>query len=95
MTERSDRVAFGMIAKVSERGQVVIPKPLRDRLGIQAGAALEFSEHNGRLIVQKAQPDEDVVGAVYGVLEIARGTDAAIAELRGRVSRPATARRRR
>jgi antitoxin PrlF len=33
-----------MKAVVAERGQVTIPKRLRDRLGIRPGTVLEFQE---------------------------------------------------
>jgi len=38
---------------VSEKGQVTIPKQLRDRLGIQPGEVLEFEEDGGRLIADR------------------------------------------
>ncbi len=59
-------------AVVSERGQVTIPKPLRDRLGIRPGEVLTFSEERGKLVARKAMP-ADPVGRVYGIL---RGGDA-------------------
>ena len=39
-----------MKAKVAERGQVTIPKALRERLGIVPGTVLDFIEEQGRLI---------------------------------------------
>ncbi len=38
---------------VSEKGQVVIPKPLRDKLGIEPGTVLDFTIRNGCLVVVK------------------------------------------
>lgn len=35
---------------VSEKGQVTIPKPIRDKLGLVPGTALDFQEDHGRLI---------------------------------------------
>ena len=43
-----------MKARVAERGQVTIPKRLRDRLGVKPGTVLEFSEEHGRLIAVKS-----------------------------------------
>ena len=40
--------------RVAERGQVTIPKRLRDRLGVKPGTVLEFSEERGRLIAVKS-----------------------------------------
>ena len=56
-----------MKAKVSEKGQVTIPKRLRERLGIQAGDVLEFSEEHGRLIGTKHMA-RSPVDSVYGIL---------------------------
>ena len=46
---------IGMKAVVSEKGQVTIPKQLRDRLGIKPGEVLEFNEDGGRLIETKGR----------------------------------------
>jgi AbrB family looped-hinge helix DNA binding protein len=67
---------------VSEKGQVTIPKQLRDRLGIRPGQALEFTEERGRLVATKAQA-EDPVTSVYGILRVDRSTDEIVADLRG------------
>jgi AbrB family looped-hinge helix DNA binding protein len=72
MTERS---------VVSEKGQVTIPKRLRNRLGIRPGQALEFTEEHGRLVATKAQVG-DPVASVYGILELDRSTDEIVADLR-------------
>ncbi len=71
-----------MKARVSEKGQVTIPKRLRDLLGIRAGETLEFEDEGGRLIATKTS-DRDPVDEVYGILELPHGTDALINELRG------------
>jgi AbrB family looped-hinge helix DNA binding protein len=41
-----------MKAKVAERGQVTIPKELRERLGIVPGTVLDFFEEQGLLIAR-------------------------------------------
>jgi antitoxin PrlF len=56
-----------MKAVVAERGQVRMPKALRDRLGVRPGTLLEFSEERGRLIVAKIPP-VDPVAQLYGCL---------------------------
>ncbi|MDQ6624276.1 MAG: AbrB/MazE/SpoVT family DNA-binding domain-containing protein [Verrucomicrobiota bacterium] len=42
-----------MTAIVSEKGQVTIPKQVREKLGLQPGAVLEFTANNGKLIGEK------------------------------------------
>ena len=45
---------------VSEKGQVTIPKPCRDKLGLDAGTVLDFEALDGKLIAIKQQT-EDVI----------------------------------
>lgn len=71
-----------MKAKVAERGQVTIPKPLRERLGIKPGTVLDFEESEGRLIAVKAA-SADPIDQVYGCLCLGRSTDEIMQELRG------------
>lgn len=73
----------GKKACVTERGQVTIPKQLRDRLGIKPGSVLEFSEERGRLIAIKAA-GIDSVAEVLGCLGKRLNTDVVMAQLRGR-----------
>ena len=72
-----------MKSRVSEKGQVTIPKALRDRLGIRAGEVLEFEEERGRLVATK-QTERDPVDAVFGILGTGQRSDDLIDELRGR-----------
>ncbi len=72
-----------MKATVAERGQVTIPKELRDKLGIQAGTVLTFSAENGKLIVKKLSAD-DPVTRTYGCLGRGLSSDHLIAQLRGK-----------
>jgi len=74
---------FSMNTIVSEKGQVTIPKPLRERLGIRPGQILDFNEEHGRLVVTKVTP-RDPVEALYGILKLERSTDDAITSIRGR-----------
>lgn len=71
-----------MKSVVSERGQVTIPKNLRDRLGIRAGTELDFQEERGRLVAHKVSP-EDPVDAAFGILELDGSVDDFIREIRG------------
>ena len=43
--------------RVTRRGQVTIPKALRERTGIDDGTEVEFLEENGRLIIVKSVTD--------------------------------------
>ncbi len=71
-----------MKAIVADRGQVTIPKALRDRLGIGARTVLDFREENGQLIAVKLL-EGDSVSRVMGCIKLERPTDEVIAEMRG------------
>jgi len=66
---------------VGERGQVTIPKPLRDRLGLRPGVEIEFEEEDGRLVGRKVVRDR--LDALVGIVRLPEGTDAVVDELRG------------
>jgi AbrB family looped-hinge helix DNA binding protein len=70
-----------MKAVVAERGQVTIPKRLRERLGFRPGTVLEFRKEDDKLIAEKAE----MTGALdrwYGSLGRKRRTDDIIRALR-------------
>jgi antitoxin PrlF len=71
-----------MKTTVSEKGQVTIPKRLRDRLGIRAGEVLNFEEDHGRLVATKLTA-RDPIDELFGVLKSGEGTDAMMRGLRG------------
>lgn len=72
-------------AVVSEKGQVTIPKRLRERLGLARGTVLEFRAERGRLIAEKAKVLEDPVLAVTGIIDLDTDVDAYLEDLRGPV----------
>lgn len=41
--------------RVTEKGQVTIPKPIRDRLGIGPGSEVEFVERDGEVVLAKRE----------------------------------------
>ena len=68
---------------VSEKGQITIPKTLRNQLGIRPRQVLEVKEDRGRLLVTKSDL-ADPVESVFGILDLGRSTDQLMASLRGR-----------
>ena len=71
-----------MKTTVSEKGQVTIPKRLRDRLGLRKGQVLEVEERKGTLVLVKRN-SYDAVDELYGILKLGRRTDEIMDELRG------------
>lgn len=72
-----------MTGKVSAKGQVTIPKRIRERLGIRTGEVLEFDEHPGGAVVARKLTTRSPVDELYGVLRVPGGTDEQIDRLRG------------
>jgi len=67
---------------VSEKGQVTIPKRLRERLGIRAGEVLDFEEDHGRLVATQLKA-RDAVDELFGILNGKDKTDTIMRRLRG------------
>ena len=47
-----------MKAKLTSKGQVTVPKPCRDKLGLKTGTVLDFEAVDGVLIARKVQPED-------------------------------------
>jgi AbrB family looped-hinge helix DNA binding protein len=77
-----------MKAIVSEKGQVTIPKPVRDRLGLRPGQVLEFEARNGLLIARKSAGGRRLVDSVFGILGSGVDVDAEINRMRGKPWNP-------
>src|SRR5947207_778750 len=78
-----DAVVKMVEARGAERGQIVIPKAIRDRLGIRPGTVLQFRAERGRLIATKADA-QDPFEKWYGCLGKNFDVDAYIERIRGR-----------
>jgi antitoxin PrlF len=46
-------------ATMTSKGQITVPKEVRDRLGIQQGDKIEFVVEDGKTVVRRAQPAEN------------------------------------
>ena len=75
--------------RISERGQITIPKPLRDRYGMNHNVEVDITPTEQGLLIRKRAVAEHPVERVYGVL--GRGTlgegvgvDDYVNEVRGR-----------
>jgi antitoxin PrlF len=47
-----------MKTRVSERGQITLPKAIRTKLGIRPGTIIEFELTNGKIIGTKQEPKD-------------------------------------
>ncbi len=73
-----------MEATVAQRGQVVIPKAIRDQLGLVPGTQLSFTVEGGKLIVRKKV--DDAFSRARGMFRLPHGETAEdlLRDLRGR-----------
>ena len=71
-----------MKTRVTERGQITIPKAVRERLGIRPGQELEVREQDGAIVAYKAATT-DPLAAVTGIIKMDKTTDELIGETRG------------
>jgi AbrB family looped-hinge helix DNA binding protein len=73
-----------MKSHISERGQITIPKSLRDRYGLRQGVEVEFVPEDGGIRLHKVRGTDHPVDRVLGVLGTGGSTDDYIEEIRGR-----------
>ncbi len=74
-----------MEATVAERGQITLPKAVRDALGLTKGTKLKVELDGGRIVLRKDVGD--AVSKLRGRFKLAEGfksTDEAMRAIRGR-----------
>ena len=70
--------------KVSERGQITIPKAIRDRLGFHPNTEVELEVTEKGVLIRKRSQGQHPVDEVLGVLGRPSDTELYIEEVRGR-----------
>ena len=73
-----------MVSTVAERGQITLPKAVRDALGLTKGTLLKVELEGGRIILRKNV--DDAISRARGRFRLPEGvsTDDVMRELRGR-----------
>jgi AbrB family looped-hinge helix DNA binding protein len=70
--------------KIGERGQVTIPKDVRERYGLLPNIEVEFVPEESGVLLRKRARRASPVEKVYGILKRKSKTDDIIEALRGR-----------
>ena len=73
--------------KITTKGQVTIPKVIRERYGLRPGSEVRFVEEDRRVVLKKAQ-GEDVWERYRGFLKLKMRTNEIFRLLRGRDLQP-------
>jgi len=68
--------------KITKKGQVTIPKKIREAMGVKPGSEVNFQISDGECVLKKVARD-DSFGKWAGYLKIKKTTDKIIQELRG------------
>ncbi len=70
--------------RISERGQITIPKRLRERFGMSHNVEVEITPTREGLLIQKQTTAEHPVERVYAILGSNGNTDDYVEKIRGR-----------
>lgn len=57
------------MAKVDSKGRVVLPKSLRERLGLDPGTEVEVVEEDGKVVVRPERSPDDVIAELERLVE--------------------------
>jgi AbrB family looped-hinge helix DNA binding protein len=73
------------MSRMTSKGQVTIPKHMRDELGLKPGSEIEFVPNGrGEVVVRtREKPDPDRFDALIGTLDLGMTTDEFMRFLRG------------
>lgn len=69
--------------RVTEKGQVTIPRRIRERLGVGPGTEVRFREVNRKVVLEKIGDKKTPFQDLYGLLGKPQKTDPLIRRLRG------------
>lgn len=70
------------MSRVTSKGQITIPKPIRDAFGLEEGTRLEFEIEGEALRLRKVR-DREVLDRWRGTVDLPAGVDEFVDDLRG------------
>jgi len=73
-----------MNMRISERGEITIPKNLRDQFGMNPNVEVEITPTRNGLLIRKRKAVQHPVERVYAILSREGSTDDYIEKIRGR-----------
>ncbi len=70
------------LGKITSKGQITIPKEIRDTLGVSSGDKILFEKRNGDIIIKKAQKN-DVVSVLDQTQPLGKKAEKILKDIRG------------
>lgn len=70
------------MARLTSKGQVTIPREVRERLGLEPGTEVSF-EVEGETVLMRRHVESEAIARWAGVLEIPEGVDEFLDAARG------------
>ena len=70
--------------KIGERGQITIPKKIREKYGLTPNMEVSFVEEELGVLIRKKGSHTSPVRQVYGILKKNGSTDKFLEDIRGR-----------
>ena len=67
---KSQWYSCAMRSAIDSAGRIVIPKPLRDRLGLERGEVVEIRERDGRIEIEPAPTAMSLVKRASGLVAV-------------------------
>ena len=68
---------------ISAKAQITVPAPVRDKLGLAPGTAVQFELREGGVLLRKGRGGAHPVDQVFGRLRLRKPVDALLDEMRG------------
>lgn len=68
---------------ISAKGQITVPAPVRDKLGLAPGTPVQFELREGGVLLRKGRSGTHPVDQVFGRLRLRKPVDALLDEMRG------------
>ena len=63
------------ISTLTQKGQVVIPKPIRDKLGLKTADRIEFTLQNGQIVGRPVMTVDEAFGMFAGSKRVTKKSD--------------------
>lgn len=73
-----------LVSKLTSKGQITIPRKVREQLGVSTGDKIQFKEKNGVFTIKKSVKESPFDKWVGYLKNKGKNTDRIIEEIRGR-----------